>query len=39
MKMENALAAEKRCKVDDVLAAEGDILVVDATIMTFAAAD
>ena len=39
MKMENALAAEKRCRVDEVLAAEGDILVVDATIMTFAAAD
>jgi propionyl-CoA carboxylase alpha chain len=39
MKMENALAAEKRCRVDAVLAQEGDILSVDATIMTFAAID
>jgi len=39
MKMENALIAEKRCKVDSLLAGEGDILSVDATIMTFAPAD
>ena len=39
MKMENTLAAERRCKVAEVLAAEGDILVVDATIMTFTDAD
>ncbi|XDZ71618.1 acetyl-CoA carboxylase biotin carboxylase subunit [Alphaproteobacteria bacterium LSUCC0744] len=39
MKMENALIAEKRCKVDRLLAGEGDILSVDATIMTFAPAD
>ena len=39
MKMENALVAEKRCRVDAVLAQEGDILSIDATIMTFAAID
>ena len=39
MKMENALIAEKRCKVESLKAGEGDILSVDATIMTFAAAD
>jgi propionyl-CoA carboxylase alpha chain len=39
MKMENALIAEKRCKIEKLLSGEGDILRVDATIMTFAAAD
>jgi propionyl-CoA carboxylase alpha chain len=39
MKMENALIAEKRCKIEKLLSGEGDILSVDATIMTFAAAD
>ena len=35
MKMENALVAEKRCKVESLHASEGDILTVDATIITF----
>ena len=39
MKMENALIAEKRCKIDIINAAEGDILAVDAVIMQFADAD
>jgi biotin carboxyl carrier protein len=39
MKMENALIAEKRCKIEKLFSGEGDILGVDATIMTFAAAD
>ena len=39
MKMENALIAEKRCKIEKLFSGEGDILSVDATIMTFAAAD
>ena len=37
--MENALTAEKRCKIESLLAGEGDILIVDATIMTFSDAD
>ncbi len=39
MKMENALTAEKRCKIQSLIAGEGDILSVDATIMTFSDAD
>ena len=39
MKMENALIAEKRCKIEKLFSNEGDILSVDATIMTFAAVD
>ena len=39
MKMENALTAEKRCKIESLLAGEGDILSVDDTIMTFGDAD
>ena len=39
MKMENALTAEKRCKIESLLAGEGEILSVDATIMTFSDAD
>ena len=39
MKMENALTAEKRCKVESLNASEGDILSVDATIMTFTDAE
>ena len=39
MKMENALTAEKRCKIKSLIAGEGDILSVDATIMTFSDAD
>ena len=35
MKMENALVAEKRCKVEAIMPSEGDILSVDATIMLF----
>ena len=36
MKMENALVAEKRCRIDSIDAKEGDILCVDALIMKFA---
>jgi propionyl-CoA carboxylase alpha chain len=39
MKMENSLTAEKRCKIESLLAGEGDILSVDDTIMTFGDAD
>ena len=35
MKMENALVAEKRCRVASIDAKEGDILSVDAVIMKF----
>ena len=36
MKMENALVAEKRCRIDSIDAKAGDILSVDAVIMRFA---
>ena len=39
MKMENALVAEKRCRVATIDAKEGDILSVDAVIMKFADAE
>lgn len=39
MKMENALVAEKRCRIDSIEAKAGDILSVDAVIMRFADAD
>ncbi|MGB1757927.1 MAG: acetyl-CoA carboxylase biotin carboxyl carrier protein subunit, partial [Candidatus Puniceispirillaceae bacterium] len=39
MKMENALVAEKRCRIDSIDAHAGDILSVDAVIMRFADAD
>jgi propionyl-CoA carboxylase alpha chain len=39
MKMENALVAEKRCRVATIDAKEGDILSVDAVIMTFTDAE
>ena len=39
MKMENALVAEKRCRIDSIDAKAGDILSVDAVIMRFADVD
>ena len=39
MKMENALVAEKRCRIDGINAKVGDILSVDAVIMRFANVD
>ena len=39
MKMENALVAEKRCRIDSIEAKAGDILSVDAVIMRFADVD
>jgi len=39
MKMENALVAEKRCRIDSIEAKAGDILSVDAVIMRFSDAD
>ena len=39
MKMENALVAEKRCRIDSIDAHAGDILSVDAVIMRFADAN
>jgi len=39
MKMENALVAEKRCRVASINAKEGDILSVDAVIMKFTDAE
>lgn len=39
MKMENALVAEKRCRIDGINAKVGDILSVDAVIMRFADVD
>jgi propionyl-CoA carboxylase alpha chain len=39
MKMENALVAEKRCRVASIDAKEGDILSVDAVIMKFTDAE
>ena len=39
MKMENALVAEKRCRIDGINAKVGDILSVDAVIMRFAHVD
>jgi propionyl-CoA carboxylase alpha chain len=39
MKMENTLRAEKKAVVESIKAAEGDNLAVDATIMTFKAAE
>ncbi|MDA0332518.1 MAG: acetyl/propionyl/methylcrotonyl-CoA carboxylase subunit alpha [Proteobacteria bacterium] len=39
MKMENALVAEKRCRIDSIEAKAGDILSVDAVIMRFADAN
>ena len=39
MKMENALVAEKRCRIDSINAKAGDILSVDEVIMRFADID